>query len=127
MAKLFLAVVSLGCSAILAFGGTQAPEPTKQRWEYGEFGRFKDEYAGGEAYYWECSAGIVKRSTLAELCKALGGESKNSCTTDFLNVLGTQGWDLISHSEKVYTYATSNYGGGVGLVTSAWTLKRPTR
>ncbi len=124
-AVLGMCVTILVVTIILGTGRVGEASPGGQKWEYLEFGgRLKVNAMGGratESWWAERPTDCARAETLVGLARTLGikshrqGESPGSQpdwnTTDILNSLGDEGWELVNHS--------------AGIDSSTFLFKRP--
>jgi hypothetical protein len=79
------------------------------RWEYCEFSWV------GEKYRVEMGELVHEARSIAELSQKLGRPTQTNNSTAILNILGADGWELVSH-QHLYEGTTKRH---------FWTFKRP--
>jgi hypothetical protein len=87
----------------------QGKGPTPISWEYCEFSWY------GERHRVEFANRVVEAKSLLELAEKLGKRTDQNHSTAIINILGEQGWELVTH--VVYT--------DNGVRRYYWTFKRP--
>ncbi len=87
----------------------QGKGPTPVSWEYCEFSWY------GERHRVEFANRVVEAKSLPELAEKLGKRTNQNHSTAILNVLGEQGWELVSHQVLI----------DAGVRRYYWIFKRP--
>jgi len=89
------------------------PTINVEKWEYGELA---ETYTRGLPYnyYWETRDGTIEGKDYKSLLSKING-TNGSNSTDVLNALGQNGWELVNFDRSV----DSHYGA-----QRIWTLKR---
>jgi hypothetical protein len=88
-----------------------ADKPARAKWEYAEL-----RLTGLGTVVFEGPKGVTKAANYKEMAEALGGKAANSNSTEVLNQLGSDGWELVGHTVYV--------AEGAKRPTQVWTLKR---
>jgi hypothetical protein len=84
-------------------------DPRVPRWEYCEFSKV------GDRYRVEAGEQVYEARDLVKLSEKLGRPTRLNHVTAILNILGAEGWELVSHQ----------YHGDGAARRHYWTFKRP--
>jgi hypothetical protein len=116
----WLAAAPAPRAAAQAGGGAGAPVKQKQ-WEYCEL--FSSRQVSDNSYvvvFEGPNGAFLREASYVDMCAKLGGKATNNNSTEVLNHLGKDGWELITHSQTVV-----HNNGSAQEVRITWMLKRP--
>jgi hypothetical protein len=98
---------------------TALQQSRRVQWEYGQLSVYRHLNRDEEAFRWNGPDANFSAGSFDELFKKMGGKTQALTPIEILNLLGQQGWELVSHTTLAF-----HADGTIRETLTTWTLKR---